>query len=104
MQPLLTQRQAAAVLCLTNSSSTVRFTNRPDAMDRNLDRGIIAGRAQHHGFGRKARTRTHQPLQLAARLQLLKTPKRGDHLGRRRGGSQRSADRRGRPKSCGGST
>ena len=53
---------------------------RPDATDRNLDRGIIAGRAQHHGFGRKARTRTHQPLQLAARLQLLETPERGDHL------------------------
>jgi hypothetical protein len=58
----------------------IEHQRRPDAMDRNLDRGIIAGRAQHHGFGRKARTRTHQPLQLAARLQLLKTPKRGDHL------------------------
>ena len=53
---------------------------RPDATDRNLDRGIIAGRAQHHGFGREARTRTHQPLQLAARLQILETPERGDHL------------------------
>ena len=53
---------------------------RPDAADRNLDRGLIAGRAQHHGLGGKARARAHQPLQLAARLQLLETPERGDHL------------------------
>jgi hypothetical protein len=39
----------------------------PDPTDRNLDRGLIAGRAQHHGFGGKPRTRAHQPLQLAAR-------------------------------------
>jgi hypothetical protein len=30
--------------------------------------------------GRKSRTRAHQPLQLAARLQLVETPERGDHL------------------------
>ena len=49
-------------------------------MDRNLDRGIIAGRAQHHGLGRKARPRANQPFQLAARLQLVEPPERGDHL------------------------
>ena len=36
---------------------------RPDAADRDLDRGIIGRRAQHHGLGRKPRTRAHQPLQ-----------------------------------------
>lgn len=53
---------------------------RPEAADRNLERGIIAGRAQHHGLGGEPRTRAQQPLQLAARLQLLETPERGDHL------------------------
>ena len=53
---------------------------RPDATDCDLDRRIIAGRAQHHRLGRKARTRAHQPLQLTARLQLVETPERGDHL------------------------
>ena len=53
---------------------------RPDAADRNLDRGIIAGRAQHHGLGRKPRARAQQPFQLAARLQILETPERRDHL------------------------
>ena len=53
---------------------------RPDAADPDLDRGLIAGRAQHHGLGRKARTRAHQPFQLAARLQVLETPERRDHL------------------------
>ena len=53
---------------------------RPDAADRNRRRGLIAGRAQHHGLGGKARARTHQTLQLAARLQLLETPERCDHL------------------------
>jgi hypothetical protein len=53
---------------------------RPDAADRNFHRSVIAGRAQHHGLGRKTRARTHQPLQLAARLQLLETSERGDHL------------------------
>ena len=52
----------------------------PDATDRDLDRRIIAGRAQHHGLGRKARTRAHQPFQLTARLQLVEAPERGDHL------------------------
>src|SRR4029077_4267675 len=45
-----------------------------------LDRHIIAGCAQHHGLGGKARTRAHQPFQLAARLQLIETTERGDHL------------------------
>jgi hypothetical protein len=40
---------------------------RPDPTHRDLDRGLIAGRAQHHGLGRKARTRAHQPFQRAAR-------------------------------------
>ena len=51
------------------------------------------------------RTRAHQ---LAARLQLVETPERGDHLLAHlvavAGGSRRSADRRARPRSCGGST
>ena len=41
---------------------------------------VESRRAQHHGFGRKARTRAHQPFQLAARLQVLETPERRDHL------------------------
>jgi hypothetical protein len=53
---------------------------RSDATDCDLDRRIIAGRAQHHGLGRKARTRAHQPFQLTARLQLVEAPERGDHL------------------------
>ena len=53
---------------------------RPDPTDRNLDRGIIVGRAQHHRLGRKARTRAQQPLQLAARPQLVETPEGRDHL------------------------
>ena len=53
---------------------------RPDAADRNRRRGLIAGRAQDHRLGRKPRARTHQPLQLTARLQFLETPERCDHL------------------------
>jgi hypothetical protein len=53
---------------------------RPDPTHCDLDGGIIAGRAQHDGLGCKARARAHQPLQLAARLQLVETPERGDHL------------------------
>jgi hypothetical protein len=52
----------------------------PDPTHGDLDRRIIAGRAQHHSLGRKARTRAHQPFQLAARMQLVETPERGDHL------------------------
>src|SRR5262249_37977846 len=44
-----------------------------------LDR-LIASLAEHHGLGRKVRTCAHQPFQLAARLQLIETPERGDHL------------------------
>ena len=53
---------------------------RPDPADRNLERGIIGYCAQHHGLGREPRARAQQPLQLAARLQLVETPERGDHL------------------------
>jgi hypothetical protein len=42
-------------------------------------RAIISGRAQHHGLARKARIRARQPLQLAARLQLIET-RDVDHL------------------------
>ena len=52
---------------------------RPDAADRNCHCSFI-GRAQHHGLRRKTRTRAQQSLQLAARLQLLETSERGDHL------------------------
>jgi hypothetical protein len=52
----------------------------PNPTHCDLDRSITAGRVQHHGLGGKARTRAHQPLQLAARLQLVETPKCGDHL------------------------
>jgi hypothetical protein len=58
----------------------LEYQRRPHAPHRDLDRVVIAGCAQHHGLGRKARARAHQPLQLAARLQLVETPKRGDHL------------------------
>jgi hypothetical protein len=53
---------------------------RPDPTHCDLDRGVIAGRAQYHRLGRKAGTRAHQPFQLAARLQFLETPERRDHL------------------------
>src|SRR5262249_46996454 len=53
---------------------------RPDPADRNLDCGIIGGRAQHHGLGREPRARTQQPFQLTARLQILVTSQRHDHL------------------------
>ena len=56
------------------------YQRRPDPTHRNLDRGIISRRVQHHGLGGEARTRAHQSFQLAARLQILKTPERGDHL------------------------
>src|SRR5262249_2267721 len=51
-----------------------------DPMHGDLERRIVVGRAQHHGLGRKARARAHQPFQLAASLQRLETPERGDHL------------------------
>jgi len=83
--------QCKAVLALAHKLGNHRPTagllpqpledqRRPDPTHCDLDGGIIARRAQHHGFGCKARTRPHQPLQLAARLQLVETPKRGDHL------------------------
>ena len=53
---------------------------RPDAADRNLDRRIIGCRAQHHGLGGEPRARTQQSFQLPARLQILETPQRRDHL------------------------
>jgi len=52
---------------------------RSDASDCDLDRRIIAGRAQHHRFGGKARARAHQSFQLTACLQLVEPPERGDH-------------------------
>src|SRR5262249_31940162 len=74
------------------------------------ERGIIGGRAQHHGLGREPRARAQQPVQLAARLQILVTSQRGDHLlthlvvAAGCGGSRRFANRRVRPRSCGEST
>ena len=53
---------------------------RPDPARGNLHCSFIAGRAQHHGLGRKSRARAQQPLELAARLQFLETPERRDHL------------------------
>jgi hypothetical protein len=53
---------------------------RSDPTHGDLERRIVVGRAQHHGLGRKARARAHQPFQLAARLQLVETAERGDHL------------------------
>src|SRR5262249_57312318 len=60
--------------------TAARIPRRPDPADRNLDRGIIGCRAQYHGLGRKPRARTQQPFQLAARLQILVTSQRHDHL------------------------
>src|SRR4029077_20797322 len=51
----------------------------PDG-DGTRHRRLIASRVQHHGLGRKARTRAHQPFQLTTRLQFLETPERRDHL------------------------
>jgi hypothetical protein len=58
----------------------LEYQRRSDAANRNPDCGIIGGRAQHHGLGCEPRTRAQQPLQLAARLQILETSERGDHL------------------------
>ena len=52
----------------------------PDPAHRNLARRIIGGGAEHHGLGRKARTRTQQPFQLPTRLQILVAAERGNHL------------------------
>jgi hypothetical protein len=58
----------------------LKHQRRPDPTHRDLDRRIITGGAQHHRLCRKARTRAHQPLQLAARLQFLETPERSNYL------------------------
>jgi len=59
---------------------SLEYQPRSNAPYRYLNRGIIARRAQHHGLGRKARARAQQPLQLAARLQILEASQRRDHL------------------------
>jgi hypothetical protein len=58
----------------------LKHQRRSDPTHGDLERCIVVGRAQHHGLGRKARARAHQPFQLAARLQLVETAERGDHL------------------------
>jgi hypothetical protein len=52
----------------------LEYQRRSDPAERDLERGIIGCRAQHHGLGRKPPARAQQPLQLTARLQILETP------------------------------
>jgi hypothetical protein len=50
---------------------------RPDAPDRGAR--VVLRRGHHHRMGREARSGTHQPLQLPARLEGIQSAEGGDH-------------------------
>ncbi len=79
--------QSHACACAVRSSITARqpvsvhsrsnIKRRPDPPYRG--RRIVLRRGHHHRARREARPRAHQPLQLAARLQLVEAAEGGDH-------------------------
>jgi hypothetical protein len=70
-------RRAARQPVSAHSRSAARHQRRPDPPHRR--RRVVLRRDHHHRPDREARPRAHQPLQLAARLELVEPAQSSDH-------------------------